>query len=115
MIQSIFDCLSRLRLPLNDEKRTQVEIATAFDECGIPYKREFRLSPKDVVDFFVNDSIAAEVKIRGGKRSIYDQVCCYAEHDSVKELILITNVPTGFPPEVNGKPVYVLNLAKAWL
>lgn len=114
MIDLIFSCLSVRRLSLSNEKKTQEEIAAAFDECGISYEREFRLSAKDIPDFMVG-SIAIEVKIRGGKRSIYDQVCRYAEHDAVKELILVTNVPTGFPKEVNGKPVYVLNLAKAWL
>lgn len=114
MIDRIFSCLSSRRLSLSSEKRTQEEIAAAFDECGISYERECRLNDKDIPDFMVG-SIAIEVKIRGSKRRIYDQVRRYAEHDAVKELILVTNVPTGFPKEVNGKPVYVLNLAKAWL
>lgn len=115
MINRIFSCLSVRRISLSSEKKTQEEIATAFDECGIPYEREFRLSDKDIVDFLVDSRIATEIKIKGSKMGIFRQMERYAEHDAVKELILVTNVPTGFPPEVNGKSVYVLNLAKAWL
>lgn len=115
MIQKIFDCLSLRRLPLNNEKRTQEEIAAAFDECGISYEREFRLSGSDIVDFLCDGSIATEIKIKGAKMAIFRQVERYAKHDAVKELLLVTNVPTGFPKEVNGKPVYILNLARAWL
>jgi len=114
MIDRIFSCLSSRRLSLSNEKKTQEEIAEAFDECGILYKREFRFSESDIIDFMCGD-IGIECKIKGSRRKIYDQVCRYAEHDAVKELILITNVPTGFPKEIKGKPVYVLNLAKAWL
>lgn len=114
-VGEIFHCLSSRRLSLSDEKKTQTEIADAFDECGISYEREFRLSGKDIIDFMIDGRIGIEIKIKGSRMAIFRQVERYAEHDAVKELILVTNVPTGFPKEVNGKPVYVLNLAKAWL
>lgn len=113
-VQDIFALLSRLRLPLSDEKLLQETIAEAFDRAGILHLREDRLSDKDVIDFTVG-RIGIEVKIKGARRAIFNQVCRYAEHDRIKELILITNVATGFPAELNGKPVFVLNLAKAWL
>lgn len=113
-IERILAVLKTHRFSLSDEKKLQAEIAEAFDSAGIVYEREDRLSAEDVVDFTIG-AIAAEIKIKGSRRNIYAQVERYAKHDRIKELILITNVATGFPPEVNGKPVYVLNLAKAWM
>lgn len=113
-VQTIMALFSRLRLPLSDEKRLQAAIAEEFDAAGIVYEREARLSPADVIDF-MSGEIGIEVKIKGSKRAIFHQVERYAQHDRVKELILVSNVAMGFPPEINGKPVYFHNLAKAWL
>jgi hypothetical protein len=113
-IEAIFECLSRQRFPLNDEIKLHQAIAAEFDAAGISYEREVRLDSKNRIDFMCGD-IGLECKIKGGKMSIFRQIERYAEFDEIKKLILVTNVPTGFPPEVNGKPVYILNLAKAWL
>ncbi|TJW14381.1 MAG: hypothetical protein E5W82_10420 [Mesorhizobium sp.] len=113
-VQRIMGLLSTLRLPLSDEKRLQAAIADEFTLADIPFVREVRLSPADVIDFMAGE-IGIEVKIKGGKRDIYHQVERYAQHVRVKELILVSNVAMGFPPEIKGKPVYFHNLAKAWL
>lgn len=114
-VQQIFDCLSSRRLSLANEKRTQEDIAGAFDECGIPYEREYRLDGRNIIDFKVH-SVGIEIKVKGhSKLQIYRQMERYSEFGEIKELMLVTNIPTGFPKELNGKPVYVLNLAKAWL
>lgn len=106
--------LSRLRLPLSTEVKLQLAIAEEFDAAGVDYEREVQLSPEDRPDFMIGD-VAIEVKIKGSKRAIFHQVERYAQHARVRELILISNVAMGFPPEINGKPVYFHNLAKAWL
>lgn len=110
----IMAILKRYRLPLSDEKRLQEEIEEKLEEHGVEFVREHRLSAADIPDFMVG-SLAIEVKIKGSKLSIYKQVERYAQHEEVKSLLLITNVATGFPPTVNGKPAYVFNLARAWL
>lgn len=92
----------------------QAAIAEELDHAGLDYGREHRLSDRDVIDFRIGD-VGVEVKIKGSKRSIYHQMERYAEHEVLRELILVSNVPMGFPPSLNGKPVYFLNLAKAWL
>ncbi|AMX93707.1 MULTISPECIES: hypothetical protein [Mesorhizobium] len=113
-VQQIIGLLAGIRLPLSDEKRLQAAISDEFTLADIPHEREVRLSPEDVIDFMCGE-IGIEVKIKGGKRAIFHQVERYAQHDSIKELILVSNVAMGFPPEINGKPVYFHNLAKAWL
>ncbi|CDX26836.1 conserved hypothetical protein [Mesorhizobium plurifarium] len=110
----IMTVLCRCRFPLTDEKELQAAIAREFNDAGMDYGREHRLSERDVIDFRLGD-VGVEVKIKGSKRSIYHQMERYAEHEVLKELVLISNVPMGFPPALNGKPVYFLNLAKAWL
>lgn len=115
MIDHIIRTLGSRRFSLTDEKKTQEEIEAALIETGIPVSREVRLGDGDIIDFVCADTIGIECKLKGGRRAIYEQVRRYAQHDSISTLILVTNVPTGFPEEINGKPVYVVNLAKAWL
>lgn len=110
----IMQVLSGCRLPLTNEKRLQEAIALEFDAVGFDYGREHRLSDSDIIDFRLGD-VGVEVKIKGGKREIYHQMERYAAHDVLKELILVSNVAMGFPPALKGKPIYFLNLAKAWL
>ncbi len=114
-VEAIFQCLANRRFPLNNEIVTQDAIESAFKESGIPYEREVRLDAANRIDFMVGD-IGCEVKVKGhSKMQIFRQMERYSEFDGIKELMLVTNIPTGFPKEVNGKPVYVFNLAKAWL
>lgn len=115
MISRALSALRSTRFPLSDEKRLQAAISDAFTATGIEHEREVRLSDKDIIDFLLPGGLGIEVKIKGGKREIYFQVQRYAQHDQITALILATNVPMGFPPLVNGKPVYVHNFAMAWL
>jgi hypothetical protein len=113
-IEAIFECLSRQRFPLNDEIKLHQAIGKEFELAGISYEREVRLDAKNRIDFMCGD-IGIECKLKNSKMKTYRQIERYAEFDKIKKLILVTNIPTGFPKEVNGKPVYILNLAKAWL
>ena len=113
-VVAIIDVLRHLRLPLSDEKRLQAEIALALAAAGIDAAREVHLGDGDVIDFMVGCT-GVEVKIKGAKRAIYHQLERYAQHEEIVDLLLVTNVPMGFPTTIAGKPVYLLNLAKAWL
>lgn len=111
---AIMEFLSRRRFSLNHEKTLQGEMFDELTAGGFAAEREVRLSDSDIIDILV-DRTGIEVKIKGAKRAIYHQVERYAEHDRIDELILASNVPMGFPPEINGKPVYFLHLGRAWL
>lgn len=110
----IIRILSATRFPLSNEKLLQAAIQEEFDAAGVEHSREHRLSAEDVIDFIAG-SIGIECKVKGSRREHYRQLERYAQHDAISELILVTNVPMGMPPEINGKPVYIFNLAKAWL
>lgn len=114
MVEQIISILSSHRFPLEKEKETQAEIEKKFIQNGIKFSREHHLDPDNIPDFFI-DGIAIEVKIKGNARSIYRQCERYCQFNGVKVFILVTGRSMGFPPAINGKPCYVVNLGKAWL
>lgn len=114
MIQSILKILSVERFSTQNEKETQSQIEDVLKRNNIDFKREHRLSPESIPDFFI-DGIAIEVKIKGNAMQIYKQCERYSKFDEVKQLILITNRSMGFPAELNNKPCYVMKLGNSWL
>lgn len=105
------------RFALEDEKVTQSIIESKLIAAGIrKFKREYRFDKNNIVDFFFEETgIAIEVKIKGSKMEIYRQCKRYAEFDTVKELILLTNKAVALPPNINNKRCTVINLGLAWL
>jgi hypothetical protein len=112
--QMIAMALQRAQLRVSSEAVLQIDIATALTAGGFPFERECSLSAKDRPDFMSED-VAIEAKARYGKKKIYRQLERYAAHDRVKALILVTNTAMGMPPEINGKPVYVVSTGLSYL
>lgn len=106
--------IRRFQLPLHDEKQAQAALHQHLTEHGIEHDREVRLSDQDVVDFMV-DGTAVELKLKGSRMAIYRQIERYAQHDSVKAIILLTARAMGLPPEINGKPAVACSMSGAWL
>ena len=106
--------LGSFQFPLSDEKRLQAEMAVQFEKAAIRFSREVRLGEGDIIDFMVG-SIGIEVKIKGRKIDIYRQIERYCGHQVITSLVLATNVAMGMPAEVSGKPVFVVNLGRAWI
>jgi len=101
-LAQVLSLLSQLRCDLTDEKRAQQNIADALLNAGWAHEREHRLSDQDIVDFMVNDGIAVEVKLKKNrKRSVWKQLCRYAEHDAVQVLVLVSNLSIGLPETIN--------------
>lgn len=113
--ERVVQLIERLRLPLGSETRMQRTLGRAFAGAGIDHAAEYRLGPRDRVDFLVSPDLAVECKLRANRREIYRQLCRYADHDAVGALLLVTNTAMGLPPEINGKPAYYVSLGKAWL
>lgn len=115
MIHNLLALLRSHRFPLSSETKTQAEISRVLAEAGIAHEREVWLNDKDRIDFVAGD-VGIEVKVKGySKMQIYRQMERYAKCDWLATLVLVTNVPMGMPPEIDGVPVYVVNLAKAWM
>lgn len=104
--------LIRKRFVFANEKQLQAEIEKVLLPMGAT--REYRLDDNSIVDFFL-EGVAIEVKIKGGRKEIYRQCERYCEVEQVKELVLVTNRAIGFPPQINGKECWIVNLGMAWL
>jgi predicted SpoU family rRNA methylase len=114
-LQEFVTLMRRSPLVLKDEKSVQEGIETLLNSYGFDFKREVRLSGKDIVDFMLAGGIAVEVKLGGRPMPIYKQCERYCEHEQVKALVLMTSKTMGFPPEVKGKPCYYVSLSTGWL
>lgn len=83
-------------------------LANAFD-----VQPEYALSERDRPDFWVTLGpyhIAVEVKIRGARTPILQQLGRYAAHDSIDALVLAAGkraLLVGIPPEIHRTPVVV--------
>ncbi|WPE19887.1 hypothetical protein [Shinella zoogloeoides] len=113
-LQNILRLLRSRRFSLTDEKKLQAEIEEVLTAAGVDHKREHRLDAGSIIDFMIG-ATGVEVKIKGSKLNIFRQLERYAEFDAVECLVLVSNVPTGMPEHIDGKPVHLVNLAKAWL
>lgn len=103
-----------LRLDLTNEKRTQVGLQEALERAGIVAQREVQLGDGDIVDFMVGN-IAIEMKLKGQRRAILDQLERYARHGDVHEIILLTARCMTLPAHIGGKPAAVGSLSQGWL
>lgn len=106
--------MTAYRFSLESEEELKLQMAKVMQDNDIPFKREYRLDPKNKPDFMVFE-YAVEVKIKGAAKAIYRQCERYSTFDEVKGLYLITNKSMGFPETLNGKPCYVINLGRSWL
>lgn len=114
IIQKIDKLLSGWNFDLYKEKDVQKQIFEILSE-EFDITAEFRLSPKNICDFMIENEIAVEVKVKGSKTGIYRQLKRYCEFDKVKCLLFITSRSMGLPPDINGKPVYYISLSKNML
>lgn len=106
--------LRSTRLPAGPEKDVQAAIEAAFISADIAYRREVRLNAGDIIDFVV-EGAGIEVKIKGAPRAILRQLERYAAHDDIGALVLVSSVAMGLPAAINGKPVEIVSLGRAWL
>lgn len=114
-VTKIFQLLKGARFIMSNEKSVQQDIEKLFLSNQQAFKREFIFDDENTIDFLMDDGIGIEVKIKGNKRAIYRQLERYAQMDKVTHLILVTSISTGLPAELNGKPVYIFNMSRAWL
>lgn len=114
-VAAIVGVIHAARIDLSDEKRAQSDIAAAFAAAGITARREVRLAPGDIIDFVI-DGVGVEVKLRSSrKREIFRQLRRYAGHPEIRSLVLASNLAMGLPAEIDGKPLAVASLGRAWL
>lgn len=116
LFSKIQELLKDKKLIVSDEKQLHRQLIKLFgNTSGFPvFQMEYSLGIKGRVDFFISGS-AIEVKIKGSPKAIYRQLKLYAEHDEVKEIILITAKTMTLPGTINGKPAGCINISQSWL
>ncbi len=89
-------------------------IAAAFSELGIKVEREYRLTPKDRLDFFIPDEgIVVEVKKATVGLTALSQVAGYFESEKVTRCILIgMRIDPKIPSVFQGKAIDTIPLWK---
>lgn len=91
----------------------QEALARIFEAEGLQVLREHRLSNRDVVDFFLPEGVAVEVKVTGGTLDVARQLQRYAEHPEVLALVLVTTrrrLVLELPDMIGGKRLFKVAL-----
>lgn len=105
--------LSRYRLPFSSEKELQNSIEGILSSHHVAYEREWRLNSHNRPDFYLPEpKIAIEIKIKGSRAAVADQLERYAGFYEVAEIVLISTrmQHCAVPDEINGKPVHRVHL-----
>lgn len=105
--------LRRHRISYGSETELGRSVVQLLLPLNIPYVEEYRLSPGSRVDLLLDGGVAVELKVGGTPTSVLRQLHRYAEHDCVREILLITTRHAhlrGLPAQLCGKPVYVFRV-----
>ncbi|CAO4178946.1 hypothetical protein [Methylorubrum populi] len=111
--EDLLRLLSGKRMRCSTERALQDDIETVLAAAGAAFEREHYLgAATGRIDFMVGNT-GLEIKVKGGARDIHRQCVRYCEHPSVDALVLATTRPMRLP--ILFKPVFILDLSRAWL
>jgi hypothetical protein len=85
--------LERYRMRSTTEADLHEAIAEVLDANGVGYMREYRLAPRDRIDFYCPDlRVGIEAKIAGGTNAVARQIARYCQSDEIGAVILVTSL-----------------------
>ncbi len=110
-VEAIHSALTGHAIRTTDEGELGSAVAQLLTEAGVPFEREFRLSPRDRIDFMVG-SVGVELKVDGSIAELIRQLDRYAKHDVVSGLVLVSTRRKHLylPTELQGKRVTAICL-----
>ena len=111
----IADALSAVRMPAQPEEYDiHAAVVGALDGSGLGYTHEYKLGPRNRIDFLVG-RIGIEVKKgRPASSRLVGQLRRYLESDALDGMIVVTQRVTALPATINGKPVKLITLNRLW-
>lgn len=112
LIESLTRYLAHNRSSVMREERIHDGIATGLSELGVEFEREYRLTPKSRLDFFLPETgTAVEVKRGNAKYDSLRQVGRYLEHLKITGCLMIAmRIDRRIPPVFQKKPIAKLEL-----
>ena len=111
--EALIRLLSGKRMRCSTERALQDDVETVLAAAGSAFEREHYLGARTGrIDFMVGNT-GLEIKVKGGARDIHRQCVRYCEHASVEALVLATTRAISLP--TLSKPVFILDLSRAWL
>lgn len=104
-------------ISLQDEKRLQAEMFTVLQQRAPGWLREYcPMGSREPFDLYhPSTGIVIEVKLKGSKLQIFRQLERYALQPDCRQIVLVTAIHMGLPPDIQGKPAYLHSLSRAWL
>jgi len=90
------------------------EIALALARAAIPYRREFKLSARSRVDFWVDGIVIEVKKERPPRVALLQQVARYASVAPVLGVIVVMERSVPLPQHLHDKPVACVSLNASW-
>ena len=111
----IIAALSSVRMPAQPEERDiHAAVAEALAGAGLEYAHEYRLGPRNRIDFLVG-RVGIEVKKgRPAASRLVAQLRRYLESDALDGAIVVTQRATALPDTICGKPVCQVSLNRLW-
>jgi hypothetical protein len=94
-----------------DEKQFHDGLEIALRGNGLPFTREYVAGPQDRFDFFCENGVVIEAKIKGSLSEALRQVDRYCQRDDVSAVVIVTTRLWGSTArlkpdaELHGKPV----------
>lgn len=115
-LSNVVQALQGIRInPIRDEFNLQSLIAQRLAQENIPFSREYKLAPRNRIDFLVAGGIGIEVKKgKPYRRQVIDQLARYTSFPEIKSVILVVERNLDLPKSINGKRCYSLGLNKLW-
>lgn len=87
---SVASTLSAHTWRWRDEYELQDLVADQLTAAGFEVQREVRLSARDRIDVLVDGDVGVEVKVAGSIAAVHRQLLRYAEHETIRSLVLFT-------------------------
>lgn len=115
-VQNVIKVLKKLRINgIYEEYEIQADISKILKEHGIRFIKEYKLGPRNRIDFLLDNGIGIEVKKGKPNRSnVIAQIQRYTKFNEIDCLILVIERSMDIPSEINSKPCFSIGLNKQW-
>jgi len=115
-LKQVLKTLESIRINLvTDEYSLHKLIVQQLTQAEIPFSKEYRLVPRNRIDFLTAGGIGIEVKKgKPYRRHVLEQLKRYAVSPEITAIILVVERNLDLPKEINGKPCHSFGLNKLW-